>query len=79
MKQTFLVNGLSCLVEGNSATVYVPKKVCHDKKEHDDACNAIARDSYRARCVGNYLVSEGFVDGKIPIGICFIHPTNSNS
>jgi hypothetical protein len=81
MKQTFLVNGLSCLVEGNRATVYIPREnnSCADKSDGCGCCGTAEPNDMEAKAkrVGRYLVSEGFVDGKQPIGICYVQSTKS--
>ena len=70
MKQTtFLVNGFSCLVEGNCATVYVPVNFTQNKKCIMDSANDLTKKNPAAENVARYLVDEGFISGNIPVRI----------
>jgi len=66
MNQTVCVlNGFTVLLDGNAATVMLPKPKCPSSRLTEDSAMEILLTHMKAERVCDYLVSEGFIDGKI--------------
>ena len=74
MKRTFRVNGLTCLVEGTQATIFLPpRKSGLTKRE----ALALIHLHIKADCAHKYLIEEGFVPKGVPLKLATIYDSKS--
>lgn len=72
MTSTFYVSGLSCLVEGTQAIIYLPSGTKFWYLTKDEAA-ALIQLHMKAKRVHRYLIEEGFVPRGTPLKLATIH------
>jgi hypothetical protein len=70
MTSTFYVSGLSCLVEGTQAIIYLPARKSYLTK---DEAAVVIQLHMKAKRVHRYLIEEGFVPRGTPLKLATIH------
>jgi hypothetical protein len=74
MTRTFRVNGLTCLVEGTQATIFLPPRKSRLTKNE---ALALIHLHIKADCAHKYLIEEGFVPKNVPLKLATIYDTKS--
>jgi hypothetical protein len=74
MKRTFSVNGLTCLIEGTQATIFLPPRKSSLTKQE---ALALIHLHIKAECAHKYLIEEGFVPKDVPLKLATIYNSQS--